>query len=158
MEDEARKLTIVCDSAIIAQFQVQTSLKECDVELQELHLATSEGCNHLAPLSSTQVPLIDRLRALPGHVERAVFEGAFHEGSLALGQMVSHFNEINVGVIMEGFVADRSYEDLDATSAPSRSLARQRGRHEDASEGTLEPGATSQRVGVMLFPSLDVLY
>lgn len=124
MEDEARKLTIVCDSAIIAQFQVQTSLKECDVELQELHLATSEGCNHLAPLSSTQVPLIDRLRALPGHVERAVFEGAFHEGSLALGQMVSHFVEIDIGMIVEGFATGRSDEELDNIKEHVRPHAR----------------------------------
>jgi hypothetical protein len=47
----------------------------------------------------------DRMRALPGHVEHAVFEGAFHRGSLALGQMVSHFIEINAGVTTEGFFA-----------------------------------------------------
>lgn len=125
---------------------MQTSLKEHDAKLHELHLATSEVWDNLAPPSSAHVPLLDRLRALLGHVEHAVFEGAFHGGSLALGQMVSHFNKINAGMIMEGFVTGRSYEDLDTTSAPSRSLARQRGHHEDASEGTLEPGAASQRL------------
>jgi hypothetical protein len=33
VEDEACKLMIVCDDAIVTQFQVQTSLKERDVEL-----------------------------------------------------------------------------------------------------------------------------
>jgi hypothetical protein len=56
----------------------------------------------------------DRMRALPGHVEHAVFEGAFHRGSLALGQMVSHFIEINAGVTTEGFFAGQSDHDPDA--------------------------------------------
>lgn len=32
-----------------------------------------------------EVPLIDRLRALPNHVECVVAEGVFHGGSMALG-------------------------------------------------------------------------
>jgi hypothetical protein len=47
-------------------------------------------------------------------VECAVFEGAFHEDSLALGQMVSHFDEIYAGVIAEAFAVRWSDEDLDA--------------------------------------------
>jgi hypothetical protein len=50
---------------------------------------------------------------LPGHVEHGVFEGVFHIGSLALGQMIFHFDEIDTGVIVEGFAADLSDEYLD---------------------------------------------
>lgn len=50
---------------------------------------------------------------LPGHVERGVFEGAFHIGSLALGQMIFHFDEIDTGVIVEGCATDLSDEYLD---------------------------------------------
>ena len=124
---EARKLSIACDGAIPMLFQVQTSLKEHGVELQELHLAMSEVCGHLAPPPLAQVPLIDQLWALLGHVEHAVFDGAFHRGSLALGQMVSHFNKINVGVIVEGYATGQSDEDLDnieeQVSPHARSLA-----------------------------------
>lgn len=41
-----------------------------------------------------------------------VFEGAFHGGSLALGQMVSHFNEIDTCMIAKGFVTGQSDKDL----------------------------------------------
>lgn len=56
---EAHKISIACDDAIATQVQVQTSLKEHGVELQELHQATSEMCDHLAPPPSTLVPLLD---------------------------------------------------------------------------------------------------
>jgi hypothetical protein len=113
-KDEMHRPLIACDSAIVAQVQVQTLLEGYNAELQELHLATSKVCDQLAPPPPSKVPLIDRLRALPGHVEHAVFEGAFHKGSLVLDQMVSPFNEIDVGMIVEGFAAGRSDEDLDA--------------------------------------------
>jgi hypothetical protein len=103
---------------------VQTSLKEHDAKLHELHLATSEVWDNLAPPSSAHVPLLDRLRALLGHVEHAVFEGAFHGGSLALGQMVSHFVEIDIGMIVEGFATGRSDEELDNIKEHVRPHAR----------------------------------
>jgi hypothetical protein len=46
-----------------------------------------------------EVPLTDWLRALPGHMKCVVAEGIFHGGSMALGQMVSHFDKIDVVVI-----------------------------------------------------------
>jgi hypothetical protein len=44
-------------------------------------------CTHLSPLPSMEVPLIDRLQALPDHVELAIAEGTFPGCSMALGQM-----------------------------------------------------------------------
>jgi hypothetical protein len=71
--------------------------------------------------------LIDWLCALPSHVERAVFKGAFHGGSLALDQMASHFDEIDAGVIAEGFTAGRSDEDLNNIKEQVRPHARSLG-------------------------------
>jgi hypothetical protein len=47
-------------------------------------------------------------------VERVVVEGAFHGSGLALRQMVSHFDEIDIVMIVEGFAAGHSDEELDA--------------------------------------------
>jgi hypothetical protein len=55
-----------------------------------------------------------RLWALPSHVECVVVEGAFHESSMVLGKMISHFDEIDATVIAKGFVADRSSKELDS--------------------------------------------
>lgn len=55
-----------------------------------------------------------RLWALPSHVECVVAEGAFHGSSMALGEMISHFDEIDAAMIGEGFIADRSSEELDS--------------------------------------------
>jgi hypothetical protein len=55
---------------------------ERGAELQKLRLTTSAMSDHLSP----------HLQALPVHVERVVLEGAYHESSMALGQMVSHFD------------------------------------------------------------------
>lgn len=70
-------------------------------------------CAHLSPPVPITVPLIDRLQALPDHVERIFIEGVFHGNNMALGQMVSHFGEIDVVVIVEGSAAGRSDEELD---------------------------------------------
>jgi hypothetical protein len=51
------------------------------------------------------VPLVDRLQALLGQVQRVVLEGAYHGSSMALGYMVSHFDEIDAAVIIEGYAA-----------------------------------------------------
>jgi hypothetical protein len=55
-----------------------------------------------------------RLRASPGHVEQVVLEGAYLGSSMALGKMVSHFDEIDTAVIAEGYLVERSNEELDA--------------------------------------------
>jgi hypothetical protein len=56
------KLSLICDGAIVAQVQAETSLKECGAELQELFLATSEVCDHLSCLPPTMLPLVDWLQ------------------------------------------------------------------------------------------------
>lgn len=73
-----------------------------------------EVCNRLSPPPSTEVPLAKRLRALPRHVVRVVLEGMYLRSSIALGQMVSHFDEIDVIMIVEGYAAGWSEEELDA--------------------------------------------
>lgn len=70
-------------------------------------------CAHFSPPVPITVRLIDWLQALPGHVERIFIEGMFHGNNMALGQMVSHFGEIDAVVIVEGSAAGRSDEDLD---------------------------------------------
>lgn len=92
--------------------------------MQGLRLATGVMCDHLSPPSPTQVPLIDPLWALPRHVEHVVLKGAYHEGGLALGQMVSHFDENDTGMITEGFAADWSDEELDNIEEKVRPHAR----------------------------------
>jgi hypothetical protein len=110
-EDEVCNLSIAFYDAITMQVQAQTSLKERSAEVQKLHVATSEVRDHLSPTPPTHAPLIDRLLALLEHVEHVVLEGAFHMGSLALGQMVSNFDEIDVGVITVGFACEIARED-----------------------------------------------
>lgn len=56
--------------------------------------------------------LVDRLRALPGHVELVVTKAMFHGSSIALGRMVSHFDEVDIALIVEGFATDRIDEEL----------------------------------------------
>jgi hypothetical protein len=60
-----------------------------------------------------ETPLVDQLWALLGHVERVVAEAAFHGSSMALGHMVSHFNEIDVAIVVEGSATSRGDEELD---------------------------------------------
>lgn len=96
-----------------AHAQVEKTLVEQGGELQVLQTVEGAVCAQLSPLAPATVPLIKRLRELPDHVERIVVEGAFHGSSMALEQMVSHFDEINAAVIAKGFAADRSDEELD---------------------------------------------
>jgi hypothetical protein len=49
----------------------------------------------------------------PSHVKRVVAEAAFHGSSIALGRMVSHFDEVDVVVIVEGFATGRHGEEMD---------------------------------------------
>lgn len=128
-EAEARKISLAYDGAIAAQIQAETSVKERSTELQGLRQLMGEVCNRLSPPPSTEVPLAKRLRALPRHVVRVVLEGMYLRSSIALGQMVSHFDEIDVIMIVEGYAAGWSEEELDAieeqVSPHVCSLARQ---------------------------------
>jgi hypothetical protein len=80
------------------------------------------------PADHAALALIDRLPVLPGHVERVVLEGAYHGSSIALGQMVSHFDEIDVAMIAEGLAAPPrperrgtvQYRRVGAPSCPSK--------------------------------------
>jgi hypothetical protein len=87
-------------------------------------LVVGTVCAHLSPLASIEVPLIDRLRALPGYVERVVVECVYHGSNMALGQMVYHFDEIDDAVIIEGFAAGRSDKELDNIGEQVRPHAR----------------------------------
>jgi hypothetical protein len=51
-------------------------------------------------------------------------QGAFHRSGLALGQMVSHFDEIDEVVIAEGFAVGQSNKELDAIEDQVRPDAR----------------------------------
>jgi hypothetical protein len=94
---------------------VVTPLKKRGAELQELCLATAHRCGVRPSLSPppTDHAALDRPAAvLPGHVEHVVLKGAYHGSSIALGQMVSHFDEIDAAMIAEGLAAGRSDEEL----------------------------------------------
>ena len=79
-------------------------------------------CDQLPP--SVEVLLPDRLRALPRHVERVVLEGAYLESNMVLGQIVSHFDEIDASVITEGYATRQSKEELDAIEEQVHPYAR----------------------------------
>ena len=118
MEEEAkarmRELLLARDGGVAATTEASIALSKRSVELQEFRLVVGRVCAPLLPLPLIKVPLVDRLRALPGHVERVDAEGMFHWSNVALGQMVSHFDEIDVVVIAEGFAIDWSDKELDA--------------------------------------------
>lgn len=87
-------------------------------------------------------------------MERTIFKGAFHRGSLTLGQMVSHFDKIDAGVIAEGFITGRSDKDLDNIEEQVRPHAHSLASQVDVRmllRGSLEPRAASQRLGIMFF-------
>jgi hypothetical protein len=93
---------------------VATAFSEWSVELQEFHLVVCKVCTHLSHLPPIKVPLVNHLWVLPSHVERVVVEGAFHRSGLALGQMVSHFDKIDIVMIVEGFAAGHRDKELGA--------------------------------------------
>lgn len=109
-----RELLLAHDGIVAATTDAATTLSERSAELQEFCLVVGKVCTHLSPPPPIKVPLIDRLRVLTSHVEHVVAEGASHRSGLALGQMVSHCDEIDVAVIAEGFAVGRSDEELDA--------------------------------------------
>jgi hypothetical protein len=57
-------------------------------------------------------------------VECIVADSTFHGSGLALGQMVSQFDEIDVAMIVEGFAVDRNDEELDVIEDQVRPHAR----------------------------------
>lgn len=107
-----RELSQAHDGVVAVTAQSVTMLSDQSTKLQDFCLVVSRVCAHLSPLTPIGVPLIDRLRALPGHVEHVAAKGAFHRSSMALGQMVAHFDEIDASMITEGFTAGRSDEEL----------------------------------------------
>lgn len=85
--------------------------------MQHRALGPSAGhrriCSRLSPLLLVEMSSVDRLQALPSHVKRVVAEAAFHGSSIALGRMVSHFDEVDVVVIVEGFATSRHGDEMD---------------------------------------------
>jgi hypothetical protein len=124
VETEVRRILLACDGAIVARSQMEDSLKERSAELQELRRVAGEVCDRLSPPPSVGVLLSERLLALPGHVERVVLKGAYLGSSMVLGQMVSHFDEIDAAVIAEGYATGRSEEELDVIEEQVRPHAR----------------------------------
>jgi hypothetical protein len=106
------ELLLANENVVAAGRREDTLVSERNSKLQELCLVASMVCAHLSPPPSTEAPLIDRLWELPDHVEHFVVEGICRGGGIALGQMVSHFDEIDA-IIVEGYTADRSDEELD---------------------------------------------
>lgn len=96
------------DGVIAAKAESTAALSERSTELKEYLLIIGMVSAHHSPSPLIKVSLVDRLWALPSHMEHIVVEGAFHESGLALGQMVSHFHEIDATMIAEGFVADQT--------------------------------------------------
>jgi hypothetical protein len=111
--EKMHELLLAYENVVAAGCRADTLVLERNSELQKLHLVASMVCAHLSPPPSTEAPLIDRQRELPDHVERFVVEGICRGGCIALGQMVSHFDEIDAAIIAEGYSADRSDEELD---------------------------------------------
>jgi hypothetical protein len=72
-----------------------------------IRLVAGMVCAHLSPPPLAKALLVDLLRVLPNHVERSIAEGVCQGGGAALGQMVSHFDEIDTAIIAEGYVASR---------------------------------------------------
>lgn len=120
--DEARvvaaekmcELLLAHENVIVAGHQAIALLSKRSAELQELRLVVGTVCAHFSPPPSTKVPLIDRLRDLPNSMERAVAKGICRCGGVALGRMVSHFDEIDVVIIVEGYSVGQSNKELDA--------------------------------------------
>lgn len=54
-------------------------------KLLDFRLVVNRVCAHLPPMPPMEVPLIDQLRALPGHMECIIAKGVFHGGGMVLG-------------------------------------------------------------------------
>lgn len=70
-------------------------------------------CVHLSPPPSTKTHLVDYLWVLPDRLALAIAEDICRGGGIAPGWMVSHFDEIDDDVIVEGYAAGRSDEEVD---------------------------------------------
>lgn len=113
-EAQVRELLLVRDGVIAVVAEAAVVLSKWSTKLQELHVVIGKVCTLLSPPPPIEVPLVDRLWSLLGHVERVIVEGAFHGNSLALGKMVPHFDEIDAIVTTDDFTTNRSDEELDA--------------------------------------------
>jgi hypothetical protein len=111
-EAKRGELSRVHESTEASMAQAATMLANYN-ELEELRSAIDGVCSHLSLSPLMETPLVDQLWALLGHVERVVAEAAFHGSSMALGHMVSHFNEIDVAIVVEGSATSRGDEELD---------------------------------------------
>lgn len=134
-EARVREVSLAHNGAIVASAEAAIMLSERSAELQGFCLVVCQVCSHLSPLPSIEVPLVDRMWSLPRHEERVIAESVFHGSGLALGQMVSHFDEIDTVVIVEAFFVDRSDEELDAIDDqvhPCQSARRNGGREDPA--------------------------
>ncbi|PWZ54790.1 hypothetical protein Zm00014a_032008 [Zea mays] len=109
------------------------------VEARELYLVVGKVCGHLFPLPPIKVPLVGWLQSLLGHAEHVVVVGMFHGSDLALGQMVSHFIEIDASVIAKGFTVGRN-EELDTIEDQVRPHARSLAERVDVKTLLSTPG------------------
>jgi hypothetical protein len=112
-EDEAQKLSLAQHGIVVARAQAEASLLERSVKLQALRATTDAVCACLSPPPPVEVALPNRMRALPSHVECVVLMGALHDNCISLWQMVSHFDEIDTVIMVEGFATGQSDEELD---------------------------------------------
>lgn len=60
-----RELSLAREGAVTATDEAAVVLSERSAELQEFRLVVGKVCTHLSPPPPIEVPLVDRLRALP---------------------------------------------------------------------------------------------
>lgn len=121
--EKTRKLLLARENSVTAGCRTDALLSERSSEHQELYLVASIVCDYLFPPSLTKAPLIDRLREVPNRVECSIAEGVSRGGGVALRRMVSHFDEIDATVIVEGYSAERSNKEQDAIEEQVRPFA-----------------------------------
>lgn len=121
--EKTRELSLARKNAIVVGRRVYALPSERSFELHELCLVSGMVCAHLSPPPSAEVLLVERPQELPDHVERSVAKGVCRGGGVALGQMVSHFDEIDTAVIVEGYAAGQSDEELDTIENQVRPFA-----------------------------------
>lgn len=92
---------------------------ERSTKLRELRLVAGMVCARLLSPPSIEASLVDYMRGLPNHVERVVTESACQGGIMDLGQMVSHFDEIDAAIIAKATSPTRVMRSW--TSSKSRS-------------------------------------
>ncbi|KAJ1289640.1 hypothetical protein BS78_02G180200 [Paspalum vaginatum] len=97
------------------------TVNELRAELQNLQDAAGAACAWLTPPSL--LPLSERLAALPGHVDRVVWQAAFFGSSMSLAQAVSHFDELcpvlrPIAEFFAGGLGDEEVERLEEEVQP----------------------------------------